>query len=195
MEQETVEIMAMNETSAGSSAARYTRTAVALHWLIAGLIACGFTLGMVMTDLAASPQKLRLYSYHKWIGITVLGLAALRGLWRLTHAAPALLPMPQWQAIAAKFTHAFLYVLMFAIPLTGWAFSSASGYQVVYLGRFPLPNLVAKNKALAESLTEVHETLAWLMLGIVVVHVAAALKHHFVDRDDTLRRMLRWARS
>lgn len=170
----------------------YTRTAVAFHWLIAALIVCSFTLGWVMTDLAVSPLKLRMYSWHKWVGITILGLAALRGIWRLAHPAPPFLPMPGWQRISAHILHGALYVLMFALPLSGWTYSNAAGYPIVYLGLWPLPNLVAKDKALAQTLLQVHETLGWVLLGVLALHVLAALKHHFFDRDDTLRRMMRW---
>ena len=170
----------------------YTRTALALHWVVAGVIICAFTMGLVVSDLPFSPQKLRLVAYHKWLGITVLALVALRGIWRLTHRPPALPPMPAWQLIGAKFTHALMYTLMFAIPFSGWLFSSADGYRVVYLGLLPLPNLIAKNKLLADALGDIHATFAWLMLYVLLLHVAAALKHHFLDRDDTLRRMLRW---
>jgi cytochrome b561 len=171
---------------------RYTRTALSLHWLIAGLIACGFTLGTIMTDLAVSPQKLRLYNYHKWIGITVLGLAFIRGAWRLFHQPPAMVAMPAWQSRIAKSTHVLLYVLMFVVPLTGWMMSSAKGYPVVYLKLWQLPDLVPKNKALGETLEDVHAVLAWSMAAVVSLHLAGALKHHFIDRDDTLRHMLRW---
>ncbi len=170
----------------------YTRTALALHWVVAGVIICAFTLGLVMSDLPFSPQKLKLVAYHKWLGITVLALVALRGIWRLTHRPPPLPPMPVWQQIGAKFTHALMYTLMFVIPVSGWLFSSADGYQVVYLGILPLPNLLAKNKLLADSLGDIHATFAWLMFYVLLLHVAAALKHHFLDRDETLRRMLRW---
>ena len=170
----------------------YTRTALALHWIVASVIVCAFSLGLVVSDLPFSPQKLKLVAYHKWLGITVLALVALRGIWRLTHRPPALPPMPAWQLIGAKFTHALMYTLMFAIPFSGWLFSSADGYRVVYLGLLPLPNLIAKNKLLADALGDIHATFAWLMLYVLLLHVAAALKHHFLDRDDTLRRMLRW---
>jgi cytochrome b561 len=173
----------------------YTRTAVALHWLVAGFIVCGFVLGWVMTDLAVSPLKLRMYNWHKWVGITVLGLAALRGIWRLTHRAPALLPMPAWQKLSAQVLHVALYVLMFLQPISGWIYSNAAGYPVVYLGLIPLPNLVGKDKALAKVMEERHELLGWVLLSIFVLHALAALKHHFVDRDDTLRRMLSWRAS
>lgn len=171
---------------------RYTRTAISLHWLIAGLIACGFTLGAIMTDLPVSPERLRLYNYHKWIGMTVLGLAFLRGAWRLFNRPPAMVPMPDWQAKAARVTHVLLYVLMFAVPLIGWMMSSAKGYPVVYLKLWQLPDLVQKNKELGETLEDVHAVLAWSMAGVVGLHLAGALKHHFVNRDDTLRHMLRW---
>ena len=170
----------------------YTRTAVSLHWLIAGLIISAFALGWVMTELAISPLKVRMFNWHKWVGMTVLALAALRTLWRLTHRAPPLLPMPAWQRISAHALHGLLYVMMFALPLSGWAYSNATGYPIVYLGLWRLPDLVMKNKALAAQLVQVHHTLGWVLLAIVVIHVAAALKHHLVDRDETLRRMLRW---
>jgi cytochrome b561 len=170
----------------------YTRTAVSLHWLIAGLIVSAFALGWVMTELAISPLKVRMFNWHKWVGMTVLALAALRTLWRLTHPAPALLPMPAWQRISAHALHGLLYAMMFALPLSGWAYSNATGYPIVYLGLWRLPDLVTKNKALAAQLVEVHETLGWVLLAIVVIHVAAALKHHLVDRDETLGRMWRW---
>lgn len=181
--------------SASLTPARYTRTAIALHWLIAGVIACTFSLGLVMTDLTMSPEKLKLYSWHKWLGITVLGLSALRGLWRLLHATPPPVAMPAWQHVASKFSHGLMYALLFVVPLSGWLFSSAAGFRVVYFGLIPLPNLVAKNPDLAAPLGEAHETYAWLLFYLFLVHVAAALKHHFIDRDDTLRRMLRWRSS
>jgi cytochrome b561 len=170
----------------------YSRTAVALHWLMTLLLAAGFTLGATMTDLHMSPRKLRLFAYHKWIGITVLGLVALRLIWRLTHRPPPDEPMPPWQRIAAHATHWLLYVLMIATPLCGWLYSSATGYPVVYLKIWQLPDLVHKNKALADILVQVHAILAWTLLWVVVLHAAAALKHHFFDRDATLRRMWSW---
>jgi cytochrome b561 len=173
----------------------YTRTAVALHWIIAAFIITAFTLGLIVSDMHFSPEKLKWVAYHKWLGITVLALVAVRALWRLTHRAPALPPMPAWQTFFAKLTHALLYTLMFAIPFSGWLYSSATGYQVVYLGLLPLPNLVAKDKLVASALHQVHENLAWLMLYVLLLHAAAAFKHHFLDRDDTLRRMLRWRAS
>jgi cytochrome b561 len=173
----------------------YTRTAVFLHWLIALLIACGFTLATYMVDLHISPRKLRLYSYHKWIGITVLALVLIRLVWRLTHRPPPEVPMPRWQLRAAQATHYLLYALMIATPVCGWLYSSASGYPVVYLKLWQLPDLVHKNRDLAKVLVEIHGFLGWSIFWVVLLHMAAALKHHFIDRDDTLRRMLAWRRS
>ena len=169
----------------------YTRTAVGLHWLIAGLIGVALVMGWIMTDLGVTPLKLKMYNWHKWVGITVLALAVLRVLWRLTHRPPDLLPMPAWQRLAAHGLHLGLYGLMLALPLSGWVYSNATGFPIVYLRLLPLPNLVAKNKALAGTWHEVHETLGGLLVAALVLHALAALKHHFIDRDDTLRRMLR----
>ena len=173
------------------TSARYTGTAIALHWLIFVLIACGFALAVYMVDLPLSPQKLKYFSWHKWIGVTIFMLALARVAWRLTHGAPALPPsMPAWQQRVAAATHVLLFVLIVVIPLTGWLYSSAAGVPTVYLGLLQLPDLVARDKALADQLRLVHVSLNYIMLALVVVHAAAALKHHLVDRDDVLRRML-----
>ena len=174
---------------------RYTLPAVSLHWLIALLIFAGWGMGVYMVDLKLSPDKLRLYSWHKWIGISVLLLACLRAAWRVTHAPPPPNPEhPAWQRGAARLAHTLLYLLMFAIPVSGWLFSSASGYSVKYFGVIPLPDLVGKDKALAEILESVHGLLAWSLAVIVVAHVGGALQHHLFHRDDTLARMLPWVR-
>ena len=170
---------------------RYSPAAIALHWMVAVLILANLALGLYTVGLELSPTKLRYFSYHKWIGVTVFLLAAARLLWRLGHPAPALpAAMPAWERRAAHATHALLYVLFFAAPLTGWLFSSASGFQTVYLGVVPIPDLLSKDKALADALKLAHKSINYAMAGVIVLHAAAALKHHFVDRDDVLRRML-----
>lgn len=169
---------------------RYSGPAITAHWLIALLILAAFPLGLYMSDLPLSPNKLKLYSYHKWTGITVLLLFVPRILWRLTHTPPKALPMPAWQHKIAEGTHHLLYLLMFLVPLTGWLMSSAKGFQVVYFGVLPIPDLIAKNPELGDLLKEVHEALNWILFGLVGLHVAGALKHHIIDRDSTLRRML-----
>ena len=174
----------------------YTRTAIALHWLLAVLIFGGFGLGLYMHDLPFSPQKLKLYSWHKWIGVSVFLLVLIRGIWRITHRPPPLPPgMPAWQRRAAHISHGGLYLLMFVIPLSGWLMSSASGFKAVYFGVIPLPDLLDKNKAVAEVLVEVHEFLAFTLVALVVVHAAAAIKHQFIDHDGTLMRMFRVGRG
>ncbi len=170
---------------------RYTRTAVTLHWLIALLIFAAFPLGLYMHDLPLSPHKLRMYSYHKWIGVTVFLFAVIRLSWRATHRPP---PMPDtmqnWEKLAAESVHFLLYALIFIIPISGWLMSSALGFQTVWFGVLPLPDLVGKNKVLADQLHEVHENLNYGMLLLVLAHVGAALKHHFIERDEVLVRMI-----
>ena len=169
----------------------YTRTAIALHWLVAGLIIATFPLGLYMSDMSLSPLKLRLYAYHKWIGILILILALLRLLWRATHRPPAMLDgMSRWQELSAHVAHIGLYGLMLAVPLSGWLMSSALGFQVVLFGVLPLPDLIAANKPLGHLLKTVHEILNYSLLGLVVIHVGAALHHHFIRQDRTLSRML-----
>ena len=171
---------------------RYTRTAVALHWIIGALVITALCMGWIMTDMASSPRKLEVFDWHKWTGVTILALFFARLLWRLTHPAPPLLPMPAWQRRSAQFLHAFLYLLLLVQPITGWMYSNAAGHAIVYLGLIPLPNLVGKDRALAATLKEVHDTGAVVLASAIGLHLLAALKHHLIDRDDTLRRMLRW---
>jgi cytochrome b561 len=178
----------------GAATIRYTRTAIALHWIAVLLIVCNLALGVSMVDFPLSPLKIRLYGWHKWIGITVFLTAAARLAWRWANPAPAAVAMPEWQRRVAAATHAALYVLMFAVPLSGWVHSSATGVSVVYFGFVPLPDLVGKDKALADLLKALHGTLNFALLALVSVHVAAALKHHVIDRDGVLARMLPFAR-
>jgi cytochrome b561 len=169
---------------------RYGATAIALHWLTALLIVAGFTLGLSMVGLPFSRQKLQWYAWHKWIGITVWLLTLSRLAWRWTHPAPPMELMPPWQQRTAVVTHALLYALLVVIPLSGWLYSSATGVQVVYLGLVPLPDLVPKDKATADVLRSAHVSLNFILLALVCIHTAAALRHHFVDRDAVLKRML-----
>jgi len=175
----------MNQTSP-----RYTPIAIALHWLMALAILGNFCLGVYMADLHMSMTRLRLFNYHKWTGATILLLAALRLLWRLTHRPPAELPAPKWQHNAASLVHWALYGLFFAVPLVGWAYSSAAGFPLVVFGVLPLPDFVPKNHDLAEILKELHGDLAWVLFGLVVLHLAAVGKHMIIDRDGLVRRML-----
>jgi cytochrome b561 len=171
---------------------RYSTPAIVLHWLIALLIVGTFTLGMVMTDMhGLSPTKLKYYAWHKWAGVSVLLLAALRLLWRLFRAPP---PYPDsmrpWEKSLAHWTHLALYGLMFAVPVSGYLYTTAAGVPVVYFGLFQLPVLFAKAPEWKEPLEGLHYWLNMLMAALVAGHVLAALKHQFLDRDGVLRRML-----
>ena len=171
---------------------RYTKTAMLLHWLIAVLIIGGFSLGVTMVNIPGlTPTKLRYFSWHKWIGITILGLACLRALWRLSHPAP---PYPAsmggWQHAAAGVVHGLLYLLIFAVPVSGYFYSLAAGVPVVYLGLFPMPVLIDPNPEWKPVLKQLHYWLNVTLLAGFCVHVAGALKHQLIDRDGILQRML-----
>jgi len=169
---------------------RYTTTAIVLHWLLALAILGSFSLGLYMADLPFTPARVKLYNWHKWAGVTILALSAFRLLWRLAHRPPPDVQMPAWQRHASHLTHRALYVLFFAVPLVGWAYSSAAGFPIVWFGVLPLPDFVPVDKALAEAIKPFHGALAWALVAVVVLHVAGALKHQFVDRDGLISRML-----
>lgn len=179
-----------------SQSVSYTRTAIVLHWLVAIAIITTFGVGLYMHDLPLSPDKLKIYSWHKWAGVTIFALVLFRLFWRFAHRPPAApAGMPAWQHATAEYAHYLLYALMVAVPLSGWLMSSAKGFQTVYFGVLPLPDLLAKNKELGEVLTGVHKWLNFTLAGLVVIHVGAALKHHFFDRDTVLARMLPFIRK
>ncbi|MBP7080672.1 MAG: cytochrome b [Rhodocyclaceae bacterium] len=171
------------------SPSRYSTPAIVIHWVTAALIFVAFPLGKYMHGLPLSPQKLELYSYHKWLGVTVLLLFLPRLLVRLARPSPALLPAPQWQLKLAGITHTLLYLLIALVPLSGWLMSSAKGFPVVYLGIMPLPDLVGKDKEFDNFLKEVHEALSTGLALLVILHLGAAVKHHLIDKDGTLHRM------
>jgi cytochrome b561 len=174
---------------------RYTRPAVLLHWLLALAIVGTFGFGLYMVELPFSPARIKQYNWHKWAGITILMLSALRLLWRLFNPPPALpTGMASWQIWASKLTHAAMYLLFFSIPIVGWLYSSATGISVSLYGWFQLPDLVARNEALAGILKPTHKYLAYSLAGLVIVHVVAALQHHFIAKDGLLHRM-RWSRA
>jgi cytochrome b561 len=169
----------------------YTSTAKVLHWLMAILLFGLLALGFYMSDLPLSPDKLKFYSWHKWAGVSAFLLVAFRLLWRVGHRPPALPDsMPKFMQFAAHAGHLALYGLMIAIPLSGWLMSSAKGFQTVYFGILPIPDLLDKNKELGNLLATVHESLNFLFVAVLLGHIGAALKHHFIDKDDILTRML-----
>jgi len=180
---------------AGSS---YGAVAKGLHWLIALAIVTMLVIGFTMTRMPNGSEKFALFQWHKSIGITILLLSLLRLLWRLVHPVPPLPPaMPRWEKIAARASHAFFYVLMIGMPLTGWAIVSASPlnlptmlYGIVRWPNLPvLPDLENK-KEIGHMIGGFHNTGAYVLAGLLALHVAAALKHHFMDKDDVLARMM-----
>jgi cytochrome b561 len=170
---------------------RYTPVAILLHWIIGIMMLGLFAMGLYMADLPFSPNKLKLFSWHKWAGISVLILAACRLAWRITHRPPAFPPsLAKYEKVLATAGHHLLYLLMFIIPLSGWLMSSAKGFPVVYFGIYQLPDLVAKNHDLGELLEKIHEVLNYSMITIVAGHAFSAIKHHFIHKNDVLKRML-----
>lgn len=176
-------------------AARYGQTAMALHWVLAAAIVALLAMGWYMTGLPFSPQRLKLYNWHKWAGMTILALSVLRLLVRVVQRPPVLpesirSAMPPWQQLAHHGTHLLLYALFFVVPLIGWAYSSAAGFPIVVFGVIPLPDFVPVSPALADMLKPMHGLAAYGLAILAALHVLAALKHQFIDRDGLLTRML-----
>jgi cytochrome b561 len=179
-----------------TKATRYGAVAQTLHWIIAALIVTQFTLAWTAQDLPLGVHKLILLARHKSVGMTVLMLAMLRLGWRLTHPAP---PLPAGMTLlerrAAHASHAAFYVLLFAMPLSGWLMSSAKNYSVSWFGLFTWPNLIQPNEASFSWLRTTHWILSWSLFAIAVLHVLAALKHHFWNKDSVLLRMLPFTKT
>ena len=174
-----------------TASARYTAMAIVLHWLMALLLVGLFCVGLYMSDLQLSPWKLKIYSWHKWAGVTAFILVLVRLAWRFTHHSPELpSATSRPMRFAAHASHILLYLLMMIIPISGWLMSSAKGFQTVYLGVLPIPDLLEKNKELGHLLQDVHQALNFLFIGLALGHLCAALKHHLIDKEDVLTRML-----
>lgn len=162
-----------------------------LHWLIVVLILGMGTLGLVMTEMHNSPDKIRIYLLHKSFGLTVLALVTLRLLWRLYAGTPKPVPgTPHWQERIASLTHAGLYLLIFAMPISGWILNSAAGFPLRWFNLFNLPAIAGKSESLHDAAVQVHEWLFWTLIALATVHAAAAIYHHLFQRDATLARML-----
>ncbi len=174
-----------------NASGRYGAVAIALHWVTALAIAGLLALGLIMTEVDDFRLQIALYQWHKSVGLTVLALVVIRIAWRLAHRPPELpAAMTAIQRGVAGATHLALYALLVAMPLSGWVMASASSLPTEYFDWFDVPRLVAVDRGIEDLAGEVHEILAWAMVGLLALHVAAALKHHFIDRDDVLRRML-----
>lgn len=180
----------MSSTSARD---RYDALAQLLHWLVAALIVVQFVLANRAEDLPTGLAKFAVLAQHKSFGITILALAVIRLAWRFASPPPPLpAGMRPLQRVAAQVSHAALYFLLFAMPLSGWAMSSAANYPVSWFGMLQLPDFVAPSEALHEALEELHEVMARILLALALLHTAAAFKHHFIDKDGLLWRMVPW---
>lgn len=170
---------------------KYGAIAKCFHWVMALAILAMLVIGFKMTGLPMSPDKFRVYGIHKSIGALILIATFLRLFWRFINMVPELpADMPTWQKLGAHGLHVALYILMFVMPLSGWLMSSAAGFQVSVFGWFLLPNLIAPDAGLRALLGIAHEILAYAIIALVGLHILAALKHHFIDKDTILRRML-----
>lgn len=174
-----------------NSAETWGAVARAFHWLIAALVLTQFIIGTIAEEMKLTPAKLDLFVWHKSIGITVLVLAVLRLAWRLGNPPPE--PpdgTPAWERRLAATAHWVLYGLLFAVPFSGWWVSDASRVPFKAFFLVPMPDFIATDRSVQEAAAEVHEVLTITLLVVVIVHVAAGLRHHFVLHDDVLRRML-----
>lgn len=170
---------------------RWGSVAQVFHWLIAALIVVQGAIGLTMVELGMTPTKVKVFALHKSIGLTVLALVLLRLAWRLTQRAPREVPMPRWQLAAARLSHFLLYVLILALPFSGWLFNSAANFPLEWFGAFHVPSLTrGLDPVLKAFALRTHVVLFWVLVGVVAIHVGAALWHHFRQRDDVLLRML-----
>lgn len=174
-----------------NTAERYGAASQAFHWTIVALVVFQLALGIIAADLPVGMERLIMLARHKSFGMTIFMLMILRLTWRLANPVPELpAAMPRYEQRLAHATHWFLYALLLAMPIAGWISSSASNLSVSWFGLFVWPDLVDKNKELADLAKAIHKTLAWLLLATAVLHAAAALRHHFLLKDDVLMRML-----
>jgi cytochrome b561 len=167
---------------------------MALHWLMALLLGALVVLGLYMTrlpDVGFDTRKIGLILYHKQLGVLALMLVTLRVLWRVMNVLPRLAEsLPDWQKVTARFVHLCFYALMLALPVTGWLMSSATGIPVSFFGLFTLPDLVPYDDRLFHTLVDVHRYLGYALVACMGPHIGAALRHHWVLRDNTLKKML-----
>jgi cytochrome b561 len=175
--------------------ARYTRFAVAMHWIVALVVFVQYPLGWLMQEIPKQPpgQRAEVFNLHKSIGLTILALMVVRLGWRLAHRPPSFPPMAAWQARLARLTHYTLYAALIALPLAGYLGSVFSGYPVKYFG-ITLPSWAAKNAAMKDLMSNVHLTLSWILAVAFALHLAGVVKHVLLERDGLLRRMS-WGRG
>ena len=174
-----------------NSATRWGSVSMGLHWLVVALILLMAWIGLRMGDMPNGPDKIATYALHKSVGISILALAVVRLAWRAVAGAPGhVAGTPAWQARIATLTHVALYALLLAIPLSGWVVNSSAGFPLQWFGLVNLPAIVGRDQELHELAENMHETLFWILITLVVLHAAAAFYHHLFQRDATLARML-----
>ena len=161
------------------------------HWVMAALILAQIALGLTAASWHLSPAKLTLFFWHKSTGMLILALALLRLSWRLANPTPALpAQTPAWERAAARASHALLYAVMIAMPLTGWIVNSAANVPLKIFHLIPLPAIVAPDKATEDLAALAHFWLFVVLGALLAAHAGAALRHHYVKRNDVLARML-----
>ena len=169
---------------------RFGIIAILLHWVMAILIIALTLLGLYMVRIPISIQKLQFYGWHKEFGILGLMLVIVRLMWRLRNINPSLESIPPWEEFAARTVHWTFYFFMFAMPISGWLITSSSDLPVSFFGFFTLPNLVVASESHRIFYSKIHEWLGYALIVVFCMHTAAALKHHFINKDLILRRML-----
>lgn len=172
-----------------NTATHYGLFSIIFHWVLAILVIGLLGLGLYMTSLDPSPARSKLYALHKSVGFIILVLGLIRIIWRIINITP-ILSMPWWEKTAALIVHWAFYILVLAMPLSGWLMSSAAGYPVSFFGLFNLPNLIEKNDYWRHFFADAHEVLSTILIVLIVIHVLATLKHHYYDKDNTLSRIL-----
>ena len=174
----------------GNSTERWGWLAQALHWLMAIALIGNLIAGFVGEEMRLSPDKIKLFLWHKSVGITLLGLVIIRLTWRAAQPTPQLPSMPNWQRSLVHLSHILLYLLMLAMPISGWLMNSAADFPLKWFGWFELPSLLGPSDTLKQQFAMWHENIAWTLVAVLSLHIAAAIKHAVVDKDDVLKRML-----
>jgi cytochrome b561 len=167
----------------------YSRPARLLHWLTAILLLCSFGLGLSMTRFVGDDLKLRVYGWHEWVGVTIFLVTIARIVWRLLRRPPPL-ELPWIERVGAGIVYVVMYVVLFVQPIVGWIMSTAFGFQVVYLGLVPLPQIVEADRDLAARFQSIHFALAMVLAALFVAHMGGVLFHHLIKQDGILQRML-----
>lgn len=175
-----------------NTSTQYGVVAIVFHWLMAFIIIGMLALGLYMADLPISEEKLQLYGIHKEFGMLIFLLVIFRVSWRIGNLAP-LLPdtIPWWQKIAADIVHWMLYGFMFAMPISGWLMTSAAGLPPSFFGLFTFPALISPDPVLLDLFEKIHTYIAYGLILTFGAHVAAVLKHQFINKDGIFMRMIR----